>query len=116
MQTCWNENHAALRGTVDALPVLGAGTVLVPWAIYHLLLGQLPRGIALLALYAIILLVRSLMEPKVMAAQAGLPPLSALLAMYLGYSLFGLWGMLLLPILLLFLKQLQDNQIIRLWR
>ena len=56
------------------------------------------------------------MEPKVMAAQAGLPPLSALLAMYLGYSLFGLWGMLLLPILLLFLKQLQDNQIIRLWR
>ena len=107
---------AVLVAMVDALPVLGAGTVLVPWAIYHLLLGQLPRGIALLALYAIILLVRSLMEPKVMAAQAGLPPLSALLAMYLGYSLFGLWGMLLLPILLLFLKQLQDNQIIRLWR
>ena len=107
---------AVLVAIVDALPVLGAGTVLIPWSIYHLLLGQFPRGIALLALYAIILLVRSLMEPRVMAAQAGLPPLSALLAMYLGHSLFGLWGMLLLPILLLFLKQLQDGGIIHLWK
>ena len=107
---------AVLVAIVDALPVLGAGTVLVPWAIYHLLLGSLPRGVALLALYAIILLVRSLLEPRVMAAQAGLAPLSALLAMYLGYQLFGVWGMLLLPILLLFIKQLQDSGVVRLWK
>ena len=107
---------AVLSAAVDALPVLGAGTVLIPWAIYHLLLGSFPRGVALLALYAIIVLVRSLLEPRVMAAQAGLAPLSALLAMYLGYSLFGVWGMLLLPILLLFVKQLQDGGIIRLWK
>ena len=107
---------AALTAVVDALPVLGAGTVLVPWAVYHLLLGGVPRGIALLALYAIILLIRSFLEPRVMAAQAGLPPLSALLAMYLGYSLFGVWGMLLLPILLLFVKQLQDGGMIHLWK
>ena len=107
---------AVLSALVDALPVLGAGTVLVPWAIYHLLLGSFPRGIALLALYAIILLVRSLLEPRVMAAQAGLPPLSALLAMYLGYQLFGVGGMLLLPILLLFVKQLQDSGVVHLWK
>ena len=107
---------AVLVAIVDALPVLGTGTVLIPWAIYQLLLGSFPRGIALLALYAIILLVRNLMEPRIMAAQAGLAPLSALLAMYLGYSLFGVWGMLLLPILLLFVKQLQDSGVIRLWK
>lgn len=107
---------AVLVAIVDALPVLGAGTVLVPWAIYHLLLGSLPRGVALLALYAIILLVRSLMEPRIMAAQAGLPPLSALLAMYLGYRLFGVWGMLLFPVALLFVKQLQDSGVVRLWK
>ena len=107
---------AVLSAIVDALPVLGAGTVLVPWALYHLLLGSFPRGIALLALYAIIVLVRSFLEPRVMAAQAGLPPLSALLAMYLGYRLFGVWGMLLLPIGLLFIKQLQDGGIIHLWK
>ena len=107
---------AVLIALVDALPVLGAGTVLVPWGIYHLLLGTVPRGVAILALYAIIMLVRSLLEPKVMAAQAGLPPLTALLAMYLGFCLFGVGGMLLLPIALLFVKQLQDGGFIHLWK
>jgi sporulation integral membrane protein YtvI len=97
---------AVLIALVDALPVLGAGLFLVPWALGHLLLGSVPRGVALLALYAVILLVRSILEPKLMAAQAGLPPLSALLAMYVGYSLFGVGGMLLLPVVLLFCRQL----------
>ena len=97
---------AVLIALVDALPVLGAGLFLVPWALGHLLLGSVPRGVALLALYAVILLVRSILEPKLMAAQAGLPPLSALLAMYVGYSFFGVGGMLLLPIVLLFCRQL----------
>jgi len=107
---------AVVIAVVDALPVLGAGLILVPWALGHLLLGGIPRGVALLALYAIILLGRSLLEPRLMAAQAGLPPLSALLAMYLGFSLFGIGGMLVLPILLMFLKQLRDGGHLSLWR
>ena len=71
---------------------------------------------ALLALYAIIMLVRNLLEPRVMAAQAGLPPLTALLAMYLGFCLFGVGGMILFPILLLFVKQLQDGGFLHLWK
>ena len=107
---------ALLVAVVDALPVLGAGTVLVPWGIYQLALGSVPQGVALLALYAIITLVRSLMEPRIMAAQAGLPRLTALLAMYLGFTLLGVGGMFLLPILLLFVKQLQDAGLIHLWK
>lgn len=106
---------AVLVALVDALPVLGAGTVLVPWGLYHILLDSVPMGVALLALYAMILLVRSLLEPRVMAAQAGLPPLTALLAMYVGFSFFGVGGMLLLPVLLLFFKQLHDSGVFRLW-
>lgn len=107
---------AVLIAVIDALPVLGTGTVLVPWGLYHLLLGTVPRGVALLALYAIIMLVRNLLEPRVMAAQAGLPPLTALLAMYLGFCLFGVGGMILFPILLLFIKQLQDGGFLHLWK
>lgn len=107
---------ALLIAIVDALPVLGAGTILVPWGTYQLVLGSVPQGVALLALYAIIMLVRSLMEPRIMAAQAGLPPLTALLAMYLGFTLLGVGGMFLLPILLLFVKQLQDAGLIHLWK
>jgi len=107
---------AVVIAVMDALPVLGAGLFLVPWALGHLLLGSVPQGVALLALYAIILLVRSFLEPKLMAAQAGLSPLSALFAMYLGYALFDIGGMILFPVLLMFLKQLHDGNYIQLWQ
>jgi len=106
---------AAIIAVLDALPVLGAGLFLVPWALGHFLLGSVPRGVSLLALHAVILLVRSILEPKLMAEQVGLPPLSALFAMYVGYSLFGIGGMILCPVLLLFLKQLQDGGYIQVW-
>ncbi|MEG0780290.1 MAG: sporulation integral membrane protein YtvI [Oscillospiraceae bacterium] len=94
---------------VDALPILGVGTVLVPWALLCLLAENVPRGLGLLALYAIILLVHSIMEPRLMAAQVGLHPIAALFAMYLGFSILGIWGMLLFPLLLLLGKQLYDD-------
>ena len=88
---------AAVTALVDALPVFGTGTVLLPWAAVCLLAGQAPRAVALAALYAVISAVRSLLEPKVMAAQAGLPPLAALAAMYAGFRALGVAGMILLP-------------------
>lgn len=97
---------ALLTALVDALPVFGTGTILVPWAVLSLLLGNVPLAIALLALYACTQLVRSIVEPKLIAAQAGLAPVVSLLAMYLGWCAFGVGGMLALPLLLLFAVQL----------
>ena len=108
---------AALAITVvDALPVFGTGTVLVPWAAVECLLGAVPRGIALLALFAVISVVRSVLEPKLMAAQAGLPPLASLCAMYVGFCAMGVAGMVLAPMALMLVKQLRDGGYIRLWR
>lgn len=107
---------AAVTALVDALPVFGTGTVLLPWAAVCLLAGQAPRAVALAALYAVISAVRSLLEPKVMAAQAGLPPLAALAAMYAGFRALGAAGMILLPMALLFVKQLHDEGYVGLWK
>jgi len=107
---------AFLTALVDALPILGAGTVLIPWALFNLLMDRIPLGIGLLALYAVITLVRSLMEPKLMAAQANLPPICSLLALYLGYCSAGFTGMLLFPILLLLVKRLHDTGYLHLWK
>ena len=107
---------AALIALIDALPVFGTGTVLLPWAAACLLLGQAPRAVALAALYAVISAVHSFLEPKVMAAQAGLPPLAALAAMYAGFRAFGVAGMILLPVALLFVKQLHDQGYVGLWK
>jgi len=107
---------AFLIAVIDALPVLGTGTVLLPWAAALFLVGNVPRAVALTALYAVIALVRSVTEPRIMAAQAGLPPLAALMAMYVGFRTLGIGGMLLLPILLLLIKQLHDAGYLKLWK
>ena len=107
---------AVFTALVDALPVLGTGTVLIPWAAGCFLLGDTGRGLGLLALYGTGLLVRSLLEPRLLAGQVGLPPITALLAMYLGFHFFGVGGMILLPVLLLLVKQMQDAGVVHIWR
>jgi sporulation integral membrane protein YtvI len=84
---------------VDAFPVLGTGTVLLPWSILCFLQGQAPRGIGLLGLYAVIWLVRSILEPRLLGKELGLDPLVTLGSMYAGYRLLGIPGMILCPIL-----------------
>lgn len=101
---------------IDALPILGTGTVLIPWALVCFLLDNVPRGIALIALYVTVTLVRSIMEPRIMASQVGLPPLVALVALYVGFCVMGVGGMLLFPVALLFLKQLHDGGYLKLWK
>ena len=107
---------AVVIAFIDALPVFGTGTVLLPWAVLCCLEGNFPKGIALTALYLVIWLVRSIMEPKLMAQSAGLPPLPALMAMYVGFCAMGVAGMILGPILLLLMKQLHDGGYLHLWK
>lgn len=97
---------ACLTTLVDAFPILGVGTVLVPWSIVCLLQGNLPQGIGLLGLYAVIWLVRSILEPKLIGKGLGLDPLVTLIAIYAGFRLWGIVGMLLSPILALAVTQL----------
>ena len=84
---------------VDILPVLGTGTVLIPWALVCFLQQDSLRAIGLLAVYAVISLLRSVLEPRLVGKQLGLDPLVTLLAIYAGYRLWGLPGMLLAPVL-----------------
>ena len=114
-QTVTDALTAANVGS-GALPVFGTGTVLVPWGALCLLTGNVPKGLGLLALYGVISLVRSVLEPKIMAAQVDLPPLAALTAMYVGFCAFGVAGMVLCPMALLFVKQLHDSGWLRLWK
>ena len=97
---------AGLTALVDALPIFGSGTVLVPWGIWALLSGDLLRGFGLLFLYGLVTLVRSLLEPRLVGRRAGLPPLVALISMYGGFRLFGILGLLLAPLAAVVIWQL----------
>lgn len=90
---------AALISLVDAMPVLGTGTVLLPWSLVCFLQGETVRGIGLLGIYAAAWLLRSVLEPKLIGKQLGLDPLVTLVAMYTGYQLWGFLGMIFSPLL-----------------
>ena len=104
---------AGIIALVDALPVLGCGVVLVPWSLICLLQGRRLQSIGLLGTFALAWLARNLLEPKILGKDLGLDPLVTLLAIYTGFRLLGLPGMILAPLVALiltkFTKELPKN-------
>lgn len=90
---------AVLVALVDAVPLLGTGTVLLPWALVCFLQQMHVRAVGLLCIYGAALLSRTVLEPRLVGRQLGLDPLLTLLALYLGYRFWGILGMLLAPVL-----------------
>jgi len=98
---------ALLIAIVDAVPLLGTGTALVPWAAVCFLQGSTVRGIGLLGIFAVTALTRSTLEPRLVGRQLGLDPLMTLAALYAGFKLWGIGGMLLAPVLSVAVKELR---------
>ncbi len=93
---------------IDALPVFGAGSVLIPWGIVSFLRGETGNGAGLILLYGLCSITRTVLEPRFLGKQMGLHPLLTLVSLYGGYRLFGIWGMILLPIGVILVKQFYD--------
>lgn len=101
---------------LDILPVLGTGTFMIPWAIYSLITGKIGLAIGLFIVYAIIYVVRQVIEPKIVGGTVGLPPFITLMGMYVGSQLFGFIGIFLVPIMIIIVKLLNDEGVIHLWK
>ena len=95
---------ALLIGFVDALPILGSGTIMLPWALIIAFNGNMSLAIAILILWIIITIVRQLLEPKIVSKQIGIHPIFTLIAMYAGLQLIGVIGLIIGPILLIIFK------------
>ncbi len=100
---------------VDIFPVLGTGTVMVPWAVISFFNGNYGLGIGLIVLYAAVTVIRQILEPKLVSMNVGMHPVITLMGMYLGVQLFGVIGIFGLPITFFLLKALNDEGIIHLW-
>ncbi len=97
---------------VDIVPVLGTGTILIPWAIYSFVTGNIGMGIGIAILYIVISVLRQAIEPKLVASQVGLPSIVTIMAMFLGARLFGLFGVILLPFTVIVIKLMLDEGVI----
>ena len=95
---------ALIISFVDILPVLGVGTVLVPWAIIMAIGGQTKTAIGILIIFLVIYIVRQYAEPRIVSAQMEVHPLITLIAMYTGLKLAGLVGLIFAPLLAFVVK------------
>lgn len=86
-----------LSGLLDLLPVVGTASLYVPWVIWSLITGKVAFGIKLAIMWVIAVAVRQILEPKLLSKSIGLDPLPTLISMYVGLKLFGGWGLLLGP-------------------
>lgn len=99
---------------VDILPILGTGSVLVPWAIVSLTRGDLFLAIGLMILYLVIIVVRRIIEPKILGERIGLSPLATLISIWIGFKVLGVVGLFLGPIAIILFNALRKADVIRL--
>lgn len=100
----------------DIFPIVGAGTILVPWGLVALLGGSVAQGVGLFVLWGVTIVVRQIIEPRIVGRQVGLHPLITLAAMFVGSKLFGAVGLFGLPITCAIVKSLDEAGVIRLIR
>ena len=86
---------------LDFIPIIGAGTVMVPWAVVDMVLAEYGEAAALMAVWGVIVLFRRFAEPKILGDQTGLSPILSLVGIYVGMKLGGVLGMVVGPLLLL---------------
>ncbi len=89
---------AAIIAVFDILPVLGTGGIMIPWAIFSFSAGNNFLGVGLLVVYLITIIIRNFTEPKIIGMQLGLHPLVTLVTIYVGYKIYGIMGMIGLPV------------------
>ena len=90
---------AIVIAVLDLLPVIGVGTVLIPWGVWCFISKNTGLGIGLLVLFVVHTVFRQMIEPKIVGKSLGVHPLLTLVLIYTGYALFGFMGLLLVPIL-----------------
>lgn len=100
----------------DILPVLGTGGIMIPWIIISLLNGNVQLAVGLLIVYVIVTVVRNIIEPKIVGVQVGAHPMVMLISMFLGVKLLGILGILVLPILVILIKNLNEDGILHLYK
>lgn len=97
----------------DFIPIFGALTVFIPWALFHLITGNMEIGLPLTFLAISLLFVKRAVKEKLMGSRVGLSPLSTIVGMYLGFKLLGLIGMIGGPLVLIIIKSASEAGIIK---
>ena len=92
-------------GLLDALPFIGTGTILLPWAVFWIIKGDFFHAAAYATLFLITNSTREFMEPKLLGKTLGVYPIVIAMVVYAGICIFGPAGVLFGPLMLLVIME-----------
>jgi sporulation integral membrane protein YtvI len=107
---------AILISFVDALPVFGSGAIFWPWCIYSVIVGDYRMAIGLAVIDIIVIITRQILEPRILGKQIGLHPIATLMSIFIGLKVFGLFGFIIGPIILVTIKAMQESDLLPKWK
>lgn len=93
-------------GIFDALPLIGAGTILIPWSIIYIFMGEYIKATILFVIFIVCYLMREFLEPRLMGQRIGMTPIATLISIYIGYQLFGFVGMIAGPLVYVMIREI----------
>jgi len=99
-----------LLAALDFLPIIGIGLVLIPWALFSLIMGDIHQAIGLAIIYGVITVARQVMQPKILGDQMGAHPLASLMSIIIGLRIFGLLGLIIGPSLLMVFVAIYETE------
>lgn len=95
-----------LTGIMDALPFIGTAIILVPSSLLLFWEGEIWKGVVILMVYLICVLVRELLEPRLVGKGLGIFPVILLVSIYAGVKLFGIFGIVKGPLAVVLYKNI----------
>lgn len=107
---------AMLISLFDAFPIVGSGMILLPWSVFTLIAGDTMKGVGLLIVYAVVVVSRQIIEPKIVGKHVGMKPIVTLVCMYAGTQFFGGLGLFALPIAVAILTDMNERGLIHLYK
>ncbi|WP_430784838.1 sporulation integral membrane protein YtvI [Virgibacillus flavescens] len=103
---------AILAALLDLLPYIGTGIIFIPWIFYLFITADYTLTIKLSILYMIIIVVRQIIEPKLISSSIGLTPLTTLFIMFVALNIWGVIGLFISPILLIFWNACYQTKVV----
>lgn len=100
----------------DLVPIFGTSIIMVPLIIWNVLIRNFQKAIGLVIIYYVGVIMRQILEPKIVGKNLGLHPLVTLIAMYVGLSIYGVLGMFIALMAVITLKSIQESGIMRIWK
>lgn len=94
MQVSYSLLIALLIAFLDFLPFFGTGAVIWPWAVIELLSGNYFRAVMLIIVYLVCLIVKQVLQPKMVGDSIGISPFATLIFMFIGYRVLGVLGLI----------------------